>query len=210
MKKLLPLFAVFALPLGAHAFPVTYTDNFDANPDAYLTPASGTHGFTHDINDDGFDASRDTVLSVMLDIGVSDDGDYDYSRTRYYRYTTWCGRHSPFGRYHCHYSYRSYTTPGQPEYLSVTADGKLFGQHEVDYNPLGFAIDPADVQADGLLAVTLRAISGDLWFRDSRLTVNVDRRVSVPEPATIALLGLCLLGFGLTRAAYRRPARATA
>jgi hypothetical protein len=209
MKKLLSLAALFALPLGAQALPMTYTDTHDANPDVFLTPNSGVHGFTHDINDDGFDASRDTVLSVMLDIGVSDDGDYDYSRTNYYRVTTWCGRHSAFGRYHCHYATRSYTTPGQPETLEVTADGKLFGNYEVDYNPLGFAVDTADVQTDGLLAVTLRAISGDLWFRDSRLTVNVDRRVSVPEPATMALFGLCLLGFGVTQARRRRPALAT-
>jgi hypothetical protein len=65
---------------------------------------------------------------------------------------------------------------------------------EVDAGPYSFIVQSAFLQTDGKLKVSLRAKSGDFWFRKSELTVNAE---AIPEPTTFAMLGLGLLGLGL-------------
>jgi len=60
-----------------------------------------------------------------------------------------------------------------------------------------------DLNADGLLSVTVTATEGDFWWKKSILTVNT---VSVPEPNTLLLLGAGLLAIGFV--SRRRRARA--
>ena len=198
MKTILTGF-LLAASFTANATLITYTDTYNPNPDIFMSGGS-METFTHDINDDGFNTGTDSILSVMLELDIVDDGDYDYNTYSSYRYTTWCGRHSRFGSYHCHYGYGTrISSYGQPETLTVDADGTVFGTYEIDYNPLGFEINIDDLQIDGLLDITLSMISGDAYFRSSILTVNLDRAESVPEPNTALLLGLGLLGFIYTR-----------
>jgi hypothetical protein len=52
-----------------------------------------------------------------------------------------------------------------------------------------------DLNADGLLGVTVAATNGDFWWKQSLLTVDA-RPVSVPEPGTLLLLGSGLLAIG--------------
>jgi hypothetical protein len=53
------------------------------------------------------------------------------------------------------------------------------------------------LQDTGHLLVAISALAGDFYLGSSYLSVNGNR--SVPEPATLALFGAALLGFGLIR-----------
>ncbi len=53
-----------------------------------------------------------------------------------------------------------------------------------------------DLNADGLLRVTVASNGGDFWWKQSVLALDA-RPVSVPEPGTLLLLGSGLLAVGL-------------
>lgn len=206
MLRTITLLGLIGCASAATAVPVTYTDSIDITPDRLMGLADGPYSFTHDINDNGFDAAADTLLSVMLTLDVIDDGDVDYTTYRTVRVTTWCGRHSRWGSYHCHYDYRRYVdTPGQPERVIVHADDTVFGAYEIDYSPLDLNIALADLQGDGMLDVVLSVVSGDLMFRGSTLVVEADRSIAaVPEPTSLAVFGLGLFAMGFARRAGKK------
>ena len=54
------------------------------------------------------------------------------------------------------------------------------------------------IESLGSLTVAVAALWGDFYVGGSTLTVKGQRK-SVPEPATLALFGAALLGFGLMR-----------
>ena len=63
----------------------------------------------------------------------------------------------------------------------------------------------ADLNADGMIDITVTSTKGSFIFADSTLTAQVGSGVgpeavaAAPEPATLALFGLGLLGFAAAR-----------
>jgi hypothetical protein len=72
--------------------------------------------------------------------------------------------------------------------------------HDFELGGLGLL----SIWYDGLYTYTVRSAWGDFYFWGSSLSITAE---SVPEPATLAMLGLGLLGFG---AARRRQSAAIA
>jgi hypothetical protein len=145
-----------------------------------FTCASGSITFTHNILDDGFTIGS-IVNSASLVIHLTDSGGPE--------------------------SYQYLIGAGQ------TFTGGNIGSSQTDPISLN-AASIADLQADGLLTITMNATSGNLSFADATWTAQVTPASSggggggggggngiaaVPEPMTLALLGVSAFGLAITR-----------
>jgi len=74
------------------------------------------------------------------------------------------------------------------------------------YNIALNAASLADLNADGKISFTITGTSGDFYFAGSTLTVNAaDAAGDVPEPMSLGLLAIGMLGLGAAR--RRRAAK---
>lgn len=81
----------------------------------------------------------------------------------------------------------------------ILDDITLVDHVELNVGGYNLLVESEFLQEDGQVVVKLTAREGDFWFRKSELTVTA---ATVPEPGTLALVSLGLLGLGF--AARRR------
>lgn len=157
------------------------------------TPTSDGFGPSSGITENYGFTVGDTITSAVLNLWLADDGDSD----------SW-----------------SYYHAGQPEYalfslegtsVSFGADNEVDGamclsgdassatcrQFSYDLFTLNGGSTLLSKLSDGLLTGTVSSSSGDFWFKGAQLTVTTAPRV--PEPATLGLFGLGMMGVGMAR-----------
>lgn len=177
MNKALSTLIGLSLAAVTQAAPVSFQDVVDPAADIKLSSVGLTsYTFTHSILDNGFLPNAHAISSAQLHISLTDDGDQDYFL---------------------------FVIPVAPEFGNVTADNWLLNPlaFEVDDGIRHFTVNSFLLQNDGKLDVTINAISGDFYFKSSTLDVEAST-AAVPEPGTMALMGLGLIGMGA--AAFRR------
>ncbi len=172
MKKV-TLFATLLLlgsfvTANAGMIPMTWTDTYDPADIRLSSSRYATHsiGWDFDITQDGYNPATDAIWNYGISLGVTDDNGGD-----------WKAEWAYFDQ------------------AGLTGDS-LF---EIDFSDVNIGASFSgwvDLSLDGIMSVSLTALSGDFIFQDATLTA---KGISAPEPALMGLFGAGLIGLGFAR-----------
>jgi hypothetical protein len=129
-----------------------------------------TFSWTHDLTSAGFNPGSDLITDFTLTLTIKDDSD------KWYAPLEWAFVDLP----------------------GVLGDATWFspiGTNSTGPSILGLF----DLNANGMLNVSLSAVLGDFYLDKSVLTATGVNGQAVPEPGILALLGLSLAGLALVR-----------
>jgi hypothetical protein len=176
-KTFLSLTFIAAVGATASASADVISDTVQSTPNQAITFAS-PYLFTHNILDNGFIVGIDSVISAQLAIRLTDaTGNEDYEFL---------------------------VDAGQTLLFTNVKNNTVDTADGTTQTFLLSSTSLADLNADGLLSVTVKSLNnGDnFYFASSVLDATVTRGgngAAIPEPTTVALLGLGLLGFTASR-----------
>lgn len=190
MKKINQLVLSFLLIAGsqaANAAILTFTDVVDPSPDELIAfGVDKSYSYSHSLLDEGYNALTDSIASSSLIFSFSDESTDAAAESVFFTFDL-----SPFGS--------QLITSGGATFIAAFSGLALSGL----------------ISSDGMLNVAIENAGttngpqenrSDFLFLGSTLTVNVDRASTevittpqaqaIPEPATLALMGVGFIGLG--------------
>jgi hypothetical protein len=178
-KRTIAAVALLGMSSVAAAVPMTWEDSYSPVEDVYMEAgtSSATQSWTFDITNDGFNPGSALVTDYGIGLNLYDDSNDNVW------WKWWCND--------CENEYADFDQPGWIGDRTFEIGG---GGETAGWSLAGLF----SINLNGLLDVSLTATSGDFYFGGATLEANGFAQ-NVPEPGTLALLGLGLAGLGAAR-----------